>query len=107
MLFINTLIASAYIELTLIKTLNSHAQYPAEALNNGIEGSGIARFDVEKNGKISNPAIVQSTGNELLDNAALNILQFVPAWSPAANKKKGVRIRCYVHFGFEQRDVVR
>lgn len=91
----------------LIKTLNSHAQYPAEALNNGIEGSGIARFDVEKNGKISNPAIVQSTGNELLDNAALNILQFVPAWSPAANKKKGVRIRCYVHFGFEQRDVVR
>lgn len=91
----------------LIKTLNSHAQYPAEALNNGIEGSGIARFDVEKNGKISNPAIVQSTGNELLDNAALNILQYVPAWSPAANKKKGVRIRCYVHFGFEQKDVVR
>lgn len=91
----------------LIKTLNSHAQYPAEALNNGIEGSGIAQFDVEKNGKISNPAIVQSTGNELLDNAALNILQFVPAWSPAANKKKGVRIRCYVHFGFERRDIVR
>ena len=91
----------------LIKMLNSHAQYPAEALNNGIEGSGIARFDVEKNGKISNPAIVQSTGNELLDNAALNILQYVPTWSPASNKKNGVRIRCYVHFGFEQKDIVR
>ncbi|MGN0235959.1 MAG: TonB family protein [Paludibacteraceae bacterium] len=91
----------------LIKTLNSHAQYPAEALTNGIEGSGIARFDVEKNGKISNPAIVQSTGNESLDEAALRILQFVPAWSPASNKKKAVRIRCYVHFTFEQKDIVR
>ena len=59
-------------------------------IENGLSGSTgaackvIVRFDVEKNGSISNVAIEKSTGNCLpCEREALRLVQDMPNWTPA------------------------
>jgi bla regulator protein BlaR1 len=44
--------------------------YPAEAINNGIEGSVILSFDIQKNGAVSNVSIVSAEPKGIFDRAA-------------------------------------
>jgi TonB family protein len=47
-------------------------QYPAEAVNKGIEGSVRIKFLVEKNGRVANSQVLATSGYDILDSTALD-----------------------------------
>jgi protein TonB len=49
----------------------AEADYPDFARNNHIEGTAIAKIDIDASGKIVKTAIQKSSGNAALDQAAL------------------------------------
>lgn len=46
-------------------------EYPRRARKMKISGNVLIRFQITANGKLTSPAIITSSGNELLDNAAI------------------------------------
>ena len=63
------------------------ADYPAEALSAGAEGTVYARLDVSKRGMITNCAITGSSGNSALDAATCRIILARFRYEPATNRK--------------------
>lgn len=64
-------------------------RYPPAALQQGISGKVRIRFQVDSDGQIQNAGIDQSSGSEILDQAALDTLKRIgrlpppPAMKPA------------------------
>lgn len=63
-----------------------------------LQGTVSIRVIVEKDGKISNPQIINSI-NPVLDQEALRIAGIMPDWIPGKNQ--GVNVRTYVIIPFE------
>lgn len=63
-----------------------------------LQGTVNIRVIVEKDGKISNPQIINSK-NPVLDQEALRIAGIMPDWIPGKNQ--GVNVRTYVIIPFE------
>jgi len=55
----------------LASTLRGRLTYPREASNQGILGTAIVRFTMDRSGRITGASLVRSAGNPLLDQAAL------------------------------------
>jgi len=66
-----------------LRTLFSADDYPAEAQQNGEEGTVQVALTVDVNGKVSGCTVIRSSSYASLDRATCNILQrrarFVPA----------------------------
>lgn len=69
--------------------------YPHEVKDNGVEGTLIVIFVVEKDGSVSNIEIVRSA-NKPVDDEIVKALQNMPAWIPA--KKGGLYVRSNYSF---------
>ncbi len=76
---------------TLIKYLADNVRYPDEALKDAIEGKVIVRFDINKDGSISNIIIVRSL-QPLLDAEAVRVISSMPHWKPATQRGKPIRV---------------
>ena len=63
----------------------SNLYYPLEAQEKEIEGEVQIHFSVQKDGKITHIRIEKSV-HPLLDSAALNLIQTMPAWKPFTQK---------------------
>lgn len=63
----------------------SNLQYPIECVENKIEGRAFVRFVVKKDGSIDNVELFKSSGNTLLDQEALRLINDgdMPQWVPA------------------------
>lgn len=59
----------------LMAWLNRHKEYPAMLKKNKIEGTVILQFAINKNGEVLSASIKTSSGNEQLDQAALDMLK--------------------------------
>ena len=55
--------------------LNQYKNYPKRAKRMRIEGEGILRIEIDRIGQVQNITLKQSTGNRLLDKAALKTAQ--------------------------------
>ena len=75
----------------LIKYLSDNVRYPDEALNDAIEGKVIVRFDVNKDGSISNIIIVRSL-QPLLDVEAVRVISKMPNWKPATQRGMPIKV---------------
>ena len=53
------------------KKIERHKQYPLIAYRQGVEGMPIISFQIENNGQLKDLKLIASSGNKLLDNAAL------------------------------------
>ena len=71
--------------------VQSNVKYPQIALENGIQGNGVIKFVVEKDGKLSNIQVLQSPDKTLSD-AAVQVLQKSPKWKPGKQRNKPVRV---------------
>ncbi len=60
-------------------------QYPVECVENKIEGRAFVRFLVKKDGSIDDVELLKSSGNTLLDQEALRLINNddMPQWIPA------------------------
>lgn len=75
----------------LIKYLDDNVRYPDEALKDAIEGKVIVRFDVNKDGSISDIAIVRSL-QPLLDAEAIRVINAMPQWNPGTQRGKPIKV---------------
>jgi protein TonB len=76
----------------LMEWLSKNIQYPDMAKQNGIEMKVVIQFVVEKDGKITNIEVVKK-GGWGFDEAALEVVKKMPAWKPAKQNGKPVRLQ--------------
>jgi protein TonB len=69
--------------------LNNHFTYPKKAIKRNIQGTVLLQFIVEKDGSLS--SITALTGDPLLQEAALKVINESPKWRPAIQNGKVVR----------------
>ena len=67
-------------------------QYPDEARRKGIEGKVLAKFVVEKDGTITNVAVVKGIGYGC-DEATVRVVKLLPKWNPGKKDGRVVRTR--------------
>jgi len=88
----------------LLEFIYSSMNYPSEALKDSIQGKAVVRCIIEKDGSISNPIMVKSSGYERnpndsiafksFDNEALRIISIMPKWNPGKHEEEPCR--CWV-----------
>ncbi len=70
----------------LTEWIKSNLQYPKECVENEIEGRAFVWFIVKKDGSIDNVKLFKSSGNALLDQEALRLInEDMPLWVPATH----------------------
>ena len=67
--------------------MKNNMRYPVECVENKIEGSAFVRFLVKKDGSIDDVELLKSSGNALLDQEALRLINDddIPLWVPATH----------------------
>lgn len=65
----------------LMKFLYDNIRYPENAYKNDIQGRVIVRFDIQKDGSVTNFKVFKSVDPEL-DQEAIRVLQTMPKWTP-------------------------
>ena len=76
----------------LMKWFSENINYPEEAAKAGVQGRAFVRFVVHKDGSISSPEILRSSGNELLDTEAQRVVSSMPKWKPGMQGGKAVNV---------------
>ena len=76
----------------LMKFLGDNIKYPVIAQENGIQGSVIINFVVERDGSISDVQIVRGQ-DPSLDKEAVRVIKTMPKWTPGEQGNKPVRVR--------------
>lgn len=69
--------------------LQANIKYPSRAVENFIKGEVVVRFDVNKDGYVSNAIIAKSLDPDC-DREALRVINAMPKWSPGMIKGKPV-----------------
>ena len=65
----------------LLNFLDENTKYPEQAVKDSIEGLVVVEFEVEADGSITNPHVLQSV-HPLLDAEALRVVSLMPKWKP-------------------------
>jgi TonB family protein len=74
--------------------------YPEEARRRGIEGTVFVSFVIGLDGKLSDFAVVKGVG-EWVDEAAVNVVKKMPAWTPGKQSGKVVKSRYVLPINFK------
>lgn len=80
--------------------IKKNMKYPAKAYMDGIKGTVIVSFVVEKTGEVSNVQVAKSA-EPSLDREAVRLVKYMPLWSPAIKNGRKVRSRTSVSVVFE------
>ena len=78
-------------EAALMKYIEAHIQYPAEALKNRIKGHVVVQFVVDKKGKIGEVKVVRSVDKDL-DKEAVRVVKSLPEFTPGRHEGKAVSV---------------
>lgn len=72
--------------------VQSNLKFPQLAIENGIDGTVVVTFVIEKDGRLTNIEILKSPDRTLSDEA-MRVLQKSPKWSPGKQRNQTVRVR--------------
>ena len=91
-------ISPGYREL-LSEWLERHKRYPASARENGEEGRAVLRFVVERDGRVADFAVVESTGHADLDAALEKMMRgaILPPF-PAGMDEPSITVSVAIRF---------
>ena len=79
-------------EAECYKWLSQNIKYPADCMENGIQGRVIVSFVVNKDGSIADVKVVRSP-DPSLSKEAIRVVSSMPKWKPAHQGNKVVRSR--------------
>lgn len=68
-------------------------QYPAEASDNGVEGTVRISFAVDEKGKVSGAKVTSPKIGYGVEEEALRVVNKMPVWTPGSLKGKNVKTR--------------
>jgi protein TonB len=77
----------------LERFFEKNLQYPADAEDNGIEGTVKLNFAVDENGKIYSPVVTTPNIGYGVEQEAIRVFNKMPAWTPGRIKGKNVKTR--------------
>lgn len=77
---------------SMLKFINEHRQYPAQAYAVGIEGRVTCSFVVNSDGSVSNISVIKGV-EESLNLEAVRLLSEMPSWTPGKNAGRCVPVR--------------
>ena len=80
--------------------LAKNLRYPEQAKFLHAKGQALVRFMVEANGKISDATVVRGPGCGL-NEEALRLVWFMPAWQPGRQNGQAVRTSCTLPISFQ------
>lgn len=83
----------------LLTYLARNVKYPEKAQENGIKGTVLVEFVVDKDGKVVEPKIIESLGTDC-DFEALRAVSTMPMWKPGKQNEKPVQVRFTVPIQF-------
>jgi len=69
-------------QLTINKYVATHLEYPSLAIEYAVEGNVIVKVSLDKQGKLTNAAVVEGIGMGC-DQEALRMVNDMPSWLPA------------------------
>jgi periplasmic protein TonB len=82
--------------------LASHINYPAEAVQLGVQGTAYVSFIIEKDGTVSNVKLERPISNGPdLNKEALRVLSEMPNWAPGKQDGHPVRVQFMVPIRFK------
>lgn len=79
-------------EKELLEYLAKNIKYPAIARENGIQGTVVIQFVVDKDGSVTEPVVVREVGGGC-DEEALRVVKNMPKWIPGKQQGKPVKVR--------------
>lgn len=71
--------------------INNNIVYPQDAIDNSSEGRVAVIFVVDENGKVTNVHHTGGSARADLEQAAVNVVSAMPAWTPGTVKGKPVK----------------
>ena len=77
---------------TFSNWVNAHLVYPDRSRSAGSEGKVLLTFTIEKNGKMGDVSVIESSGDPLLDAEAFRVVSSSPDWKPAAIRGKPAKV---------------
>jgi TonB family protein len=77
--------------------------YPKTAIRDSISGRTIHRFMVDSSGVVKNVVILRSARSDL-DNAAKDIIELSPRWTPAQQLNKNIGISFVIPVDYDIND---
>lgn len=80
--------------------IKKNLKYPAKAYMDGIKGTVVVSFVVEKTGELSNVQVIRNAESSL-DREAVRLVKYMPRWIPALKNGSKVRSRTSVSIVFE------
>ena len=83
----------------MMSWVNSNLRYPVAAAENGVQGTVVCSFVVERDGSITNVQVKQGI-DPSLNKEAVRVLNQMPRWTPGRNNGSTVRVRCTVPVNF-------
>lgn len=86
---------------TIRRKIESQKRYPILARNAGVEGRSGVRITIMKNGKLEKVEIMDSSGHETLDNAALQSVRDAAPFPPIPEAAKRERISMHIYLVFK------
>ena len=85
----------------LFKFLSDNMKYPVIAQENGVQGTVVCQFVVNKDGSIVDVEAVRNTsGDPSLEKEAIRVIKAMPKWSPGKQRGKAVRVKYTVPVRF-------
>lgn len=85
----------------LIRYLKFSLVYPQKAKEDDVSGTTNVDCIVENDGTVTNIAIGNSSGSDLLDNEALRVIKAMPKWIPGMQSGRFVRVRVSLPIKFQ------
>lgn len=80
--------------------IKKNLKYPAKAYMDGIKGTVVVSFVVEKTGEINNVQVAKSAESSL-NREAVRLVKYMPRWIPAIKNGRKVRSRVFISVVFE------
>lgn len=87
-------------EKALVSFLVSSVKYPVIAQESGVHGTVTVSFVIEKDGSVTDVAILRSI-DPSLDKEALRVVRTLPRWKPGMQRGKPVRVSYRVPIAFK------
>ncbi|MBK7428319.1 MAG: energy transducer TonB [Saprospiraceae bacterium] len=76
----------------LFAYLSKEIKYPAIARQNGIYGTVVIQFVIDRNGNVTNADVLKGIGGGC-DQEALRVVKKMPAWSPGKQQGRAVSVK--------------
>jgi TonB family protein len=76
----------------MMNFIMDNIKYPEDAKKAGKDGRVICSFIIDKEGKVTEPHVVQSSGTQSLDEEAVRLVSLMPNWKPGKDKGEPVSV---------------